>query len=152
MSNYRFENNTFMIEEYDQVAPFSSFLPGIAGVKGIPLWCFYTNRGQGVNSFGVHDKDHAIMEFFPAHYAYQQTEFTGMRTFIKRNGRYFEAFAGQGERAMLIASVANSSSLTFASPIFTCERSMSAGLSAANVFSRYVPSARKSSRIFGVVP
>lgn len=60
MSDYKFEKRTFMITNYDRVAPFSSFLPGIAGVKGIPLWCFYTNRGQGVNSFGVHDKDHAI--------------------------------------------------------------------------------------------
>ena len=61
MSNYRFENNTFTIENYDRVAPFSSFLPGVAGVKGIPLWLFYTNRGQGVASFGVHNKDNAFM-------------------------------------------------------------------------------------------
>ncbi len=94
MSNYRFENNTFMIENYDQVAPFSSFLPGIAGVKGIPLWCFYTNRGQGVNSFGVHDKNHAIMEFNPANTAYENTPVKGFRTFIKVNGEVFEPFSG----------------------------------------------------------
>ena len=94
MSNYCFENNTFIIKDYDKVAPFSSFLPGIAGAKGIPLWCFYTNRGQGVNSFGVHDKDHAIMEFNPAITAYENTALKGFRTFIKLNGKVFEPFAG----------------------------------------------------------
>lgn len=94
MSNYRFENSTFMIKDYDRVAPFSSFLPGIAGVKGIPLWLFYTNRGQGVNSFGVHDKDHAIMEFNPANTAYENTSVKGFRTFIKLDGKVYEPFVG----------------------------------------------------------
>lgn len=94
MSNYCFENSTFIIKDYDRVAPFSSFLPGIAGVKGIPLWCFYTNRGQGVNSFGVHDKDHAIMEFNPANTAYENTSIKGFRTFLKTDGRLYEPFAG----------------------------------------------------------
>ncbi len=94
MSNYSFENGTFIINDYDKVAPFSSFLPGIAGAKGIPLWCFYTNRGQGVNSFGVHDKDHAIMEFNPANTAYENTPVKGFRTFIKVNGKVYEPFAG----------------------------------------------------------
>ncbi|MCR5755763.1 MAG: cellobiose phosphorylase, partial [Acetatifactor sp.] len=94
MSNYKFENRTFMITDYDRVAPFSSFLPGIAGVKGIPLWCFYTNRGQGVNSFGIHDKDHAIMEFNPANTAYENTSVKGFRTFIKLDGKVYEPFAG----------------------------------------------------------
>lgn len=94
MSNYRFENSTFIIQDYDQVAPFSSFLPGIAGAKGIPLWCFYTNRGQGVNSFGIHDKDHAIMEFNPANTAYENTPVKGFRTFLKVNGKIWEPFFG----------------------------------------------------------
>jgi len=94
MSDYKFEKRTFMITNYDRVAPFSSFLPGIAGVKGIPLWCFYTNRGQGVNSFGVHDKDHAIMEFNPANTAYENTAVKGFRTFIKTGGKVYEPFAG----------------------------------------------------------
>ena len=64
-------SNTYTIENYGQKSPFASFLPGISGVKGIPIWCFYVNRGQGVVSFGVEDKDHAIMEFYPAHQAYQ---------------------------------------------------------------------------------
>ncbi|MBP5198345.1 MAG: cellobiose phosphorylase [Lachnospiraceae bacterium] len=97
MSNYKLEDRTFVIKNYDQVAPFSSFLPGIAGVKGIPLWCFYTNRGQGVNSFGIHDKDHAIMEFNPANTAYENTPVKGFRTFIKANGKVTEPFAGYSD-------------------------------------------------------
>ncbi len=99
MSNYKFENRTFMITNYDRVAPFSSFLPGIAGVKGIPLWCYYTNRGQGVNSFGIHDKDHAIMEFNPANTAYENTPLKGFRTFIKLDGQVYEPFAGYENNA-----------------------------------------------------
>ncbi len=53
MSQYTLSGNRFIIENYDRVPAFSSFLPGLAGVKGIPLWAFYTNRGQGINSFGV---------------------------------------------------------------------------------------------------
>ena len=99
MSNYRFENNTFMIENYDRMAPFSSFLPGVAGVKGIPLWLFYTNRGQGVTSFGVHNKDNAIMEFNPANTAYENTSTKGFRTFLKVNGTVYEPFAGYGSES-----------------------------------------------------
>ena len=51
--------------------PFASFLPGIAGPLGIPLWAFYVNRGQAMASFGVGSKDAAIMEFQPANKAYQ---------------------------------------------------------------------------------
>ena len=56
-------NGDFVITNYQQKKTFASFLPGIAGLHGIPLWVFYVNRGQGVASFGVADKDHAIMEF-----------------------------------------------------------------------------------------
>ena len=50
MESYRLEGQTFVIDDYDRKPAFSSFLPGLAGVKGIPLWTFYTNRGQGMNS------------------------------------------------------------------------------------------------------
>lgn len=50
MENYRLEGKTFVIDDYDRLPAFSSFLPGLAGVKGIPMWTFYTNRGQGMNS------------------------------------------------------------------------------------------------------
>ncbi len=80
------------IKGYGKKSPFASFLPGIAGVKGTPIWCYYVNRGQAVVSFGVQDKDHSIMEFYPAHTAYQMVSKTGFRTFIKMDGECFEPF------------------------------------------------------------
>ena len=77
---------------YGKKSPFASFLPGIAGVKGTPIWCYYVNRGQAVVSFGVQDKDHSIMEFYPAHTAYQTVSRTGFRTFIKTEGMIYEPF------------------------------------------------------------
>lgn len=82
----------YQIENYGRKSPFASFLPGISGVKGIPIWCYYVNRGQGIVSFGVENKDHAIMEFYPAHQAYQTVKITGFRTFVKKDGRVFEPF------------------------------------------------------------
>lgn len=87
------EKHRFIIQDYQKRSPFSSFLPGIAGPTGIPLWCYYNNRGQAVCSFGVQDKDHAIMEFSPAHVAYREVSRTGFRTFCKLDGRYRELFA-----------------------------------------------------------
>lgn len=83
----------FTIEGYGKKSVFASFLPGIAGIRGIPIWCYYVNRGQCVVSFGVENKDHAIMEFYPAHTAYQNVKRTGFRTFIKKDGKYIEPFA-----------------------------------------------------------
>ncbi len=85
----------FMIEDYGKKSTFASFLPGISGMKGIPIWCFYVNRGQGVVSFGVDNKDSAIMEFYPAHQAYQNVKTTGFRTFIKKDGVVVEPFADE---------------------------------------------------------
>uniref|UniRef100_UPI004055F806 hypothetical protein n=1 Tax=Acetatifactor sp. TaxID=1872090 RepID=UPI004055F806 len=82
----------YTVENYGRKSQFASFLPGISGKKGIPIWCHYVNRGQGVVSFGVEDKDHAIMEFYPAHQAYQNVKSTGFRTFLRVNGQYAEAF------------------------------------------------------------
>lgn len=92
MQQFDFENR-FAIGGYDRRAPFCSFLPGIAGKKGIPLWCFYVNRGQGICSFGTEDKDHAIMEFYPAHQAYRNTALTGFRTFVRTADGNFELFS-----------------------------------------------------------
>lgn len=89
------ERDRFVIEDYQRKPAFSSFLPGIAGPMGIPMWCFYNNRGQGVCSFGAKDKDHAIMEFSPAHVAYQNNSRTGFRTFAKVNGRLAELFTSR---------------------------------------------------------
>ena len=82
----------YRIENYGKKSAFASFLPGISGVRGIPIWCYYVNRGQCVVSFGVENKDHAIMEFYPAHQAYQNVKKTGFRTFIKKDGRFWEPF------------------------------------------------------------
>lgn len=90
------KNNRFIIEDFNRKKPFASFLPGIAGEKGIPMWVFYTNRGQAVCSIGVKDKNGAIMEFNPAYKSYQTVENTGFRTFFKiDNGsgeQYYEPF------------------------------------------------------------
>lgn len=85
----------YCMNEYGKKSTFASFLPGIAGVRGIPIWCYYVNRGQGVVSFGVDNKDHAIMEFYPAHVAYQNVKRTGFRTFIRENGKTLEAFSDE---------------------------------------------------------
>ncbi len=82
------KDDTFVIKNFNQARPFSSFLPGIAGAFGKPMWVFYTNRGQCVSSFGVRNKDGAILEFNPATKAYQETPSLGFRTFIRiREGR-----------------------------------------------------------------
>ena len=86
--------DTFTVKNYSEKPTFSSFLPGIAGERGIPVWCYYNNRGQAVCSFGIRDKDHAVMEFCAAHTAYQNVQRTGFRTFIRHDGRVTEAFRG----------------------------------------------------------
>ncbi|MBQ8833688.1 MAG: hypothetical protein IJ001_02020 [Oscillospiraceae bacterium] len=86
------ENHRFILKDYQSMPPFSSFLPGIAGPMGVPVWCYYNNRGQAVCSFGARDKDHAIMEFDSAHASYQNVSRTGFRTFCKVNGEYRELF------------------------------------------------------------
>jgi hypothetical protein len=73
----------YTIRDYAGKRPFASFLPGIPGPLGIPLWAFYVNRGQAIASFGVENKDNPIMEFEPANRAYQATPYTGFRTFLK---------------------------------------------------------------------
>lgn len=94
MKNCYFDSSRRYIQpEFGRQPVFSSFLPGIAGPWGIPAWCNYNNRGQAVCSFGVQDKDHAILEFTAAATAYQRTPLTGFRTFIKEDGTVTEAFA-----------------------------------------------------------
>ena len=61
MGKYYLKDDTYIMEDFDKLPAFSSFLPGLAGVKGVPIWVYYTNRGQGVNSFGIHNKNNAIM-------------------------------------------------------------------------------------------
>lgn len=106
-----FDNkNRFVLKDYTNSPTFASFLPGISGIMGIPIWCFYVNRGQGVSSFGVRDKNHSIMEFHAAQQAYQNVSTVGFRTFLKVDGKYYEPFyydytQGEGvERTMFIGS------------------------------------------------
>lgn len=93
---YLNKNNEFVIENYNLAKPFANFFPGIAGKYGIPMWVFYVNRGQAISCFGTRDKDHAILEFFPANKAWQLTSLRGFRTFIKiaRNKKllFYEPF------------------------------------------------------------
>lgn len=91
----------FTIKDYGKLSTFASFLPGISGLHGVPIWCFYVNRGQCISSFGVKDKDHAIMEFYPAHQAFQNVKRTGFRTFIKKNGKYFEPFQDESKNHLM---------------------------------------------------
>lgn len=93
MKDYRYENGQFMIKNYDMKKPFASFLPGIAGLYGIPMWVYYVNRGQLISSFGIENKDHAILDFSPANMAYRRTEIDGFRTFLKIDGQYVEPFS-----------------------------------------------------------
>ena len=90
--HFYLSGDKFIIENYDRQPAFSSFLPGLAGVKGIPVWSFYTNRGQGINSFGIHNKGNAMMEFNPANTAYENTPLKGFRTFVRQNGQFFGPF------------------------------------------------------------
>ena len=102
--------NRFIIEDYTNSPSFASFLPGISGIMGIPIWCFYVNRGQGISSFGVRDKNHSIMEFHAAQQAYQNVSTVGFRTFLKVDGKYYEPFYNEYtkeegvERVMYIGS------------------------------------------------
>ncbi len=80
---FSFKDHTFLIENYNQARPFSSFLPGIVGLFGKPMWIFYTNRGQCISSFGIRNKNGAMLEFYPANKAYSLTPLLGFRTFIR---------------------------------------------------------------------
>ncbi len=93
---YLNKNGEFIITNYNHAKPFSNFFPGISGKYGIPMWAFYVNRAQAISSFGIQDKNHAIMEFFPANKAWQFTSLQGFRTFIKikkaKNDIFYEPF------------------------------------------------------------
>jgi len=104
--DYYFSNGEFVIENFDKQKTFSSFLPAIAGKKGVPGWSFYVNRGQGMSSFGVRDKNGAILEFFPAYTAYEVINRIGFRTFVKVNNKVQEIFCVKNDfakRAMYIS-------------------------------------------------
>ncbi|MDE5722358.1 MAG: cellobiose phosphorylase [Clostridia bacterium] len=92
MKNYYFENGKFIIRNFSSKPPFTDFLPGIAGLKGCPLWAFYINRGQGIAGFGVSGKELPVMEFSPAEIAYANAPRQGFRTFLRIDGKAYEPF------------------------------------------------------------
>ena len=106
---YHSQGDSFFIENYNHAPPFSNFFPALAGVTGKPMWVFYANRGQGIASFGVNNKDGAMMEFQPANKAYQSTPVLGFRTFIRpQTGKagVFEPFSiASTRKAALVAFV-----------------------------------------------
>jgi len=77
------ETKRFLLEDFDARSTFASFLPGVAGYFGKPVWAFYVNRGQAISTFGTESKDFPILEFNAANKAYQVTPFIGFRTFIR---------------------------------------------------------------------
>lgn len=86
----------FRQSNFPLARPFASFLPGVAGLDGKPMWVFYTNRGQCISSFGVRDRDSAMLEFYPANKAYNLTGLLGFRTFIRlgdRQHQFYEPFS-----------------------------------------------------------
>jgi len=91
------EDGTFVISNYNKSRTFSSFFPGIAGLKGIPMWAFYVNRNQGIASFGIRNKNYSISEFYAANNAYSLCATQGFRTFIKVKEKnrtvFYEPFA-----------------------------------------------------------
>lgn len=106
-------SNRYVFNAYQDQRPFASFLPGIAGPTGIPMWVFYVNRGQAIASFGIESKDAPLMEFQPANKSYQSTPYTGFRTFLKTNrggqSGFYEPFAiagksGAAEQKMVVGA------------------------------------------------
>ena len=83
-------DGAFRIDHYHVAPALCSFLPGLGGLDGVPLWCLYVNRAQAVVSFGVQDKDHALAEFLPATWAYQLVGLQGFRTLCLVDGTFYE--------------------------------------------------------------
>ena len=83
---------SYQQQSYALKKPFSSFLSGVAGIQGIPMWVYYVNKGQLISSFGLRDKNGAMLEFVPANQAYELVSQRGFRTFIKADGNVIECF------------------------------------------------------------
>jgi hypothetical protein len=97
---YELDGDYFILRNYGTLAAFTSFLPGLAGTTGIPIWSFYVNRGQGICSFGIDHKSNAILEFDPAYLAYEKVSTHGFRTFLRVSGEYVEPFSPDDENGL----------------------------------------------------
>ena len=102
----------YVLEDFDAKSTFSSFLPGVAGYFGKPVWAFYVNRGQAIATFGEDSKDYPILEFNPANKAYQVTPFLGFRTFVR--GTRGGAAAGMGATSFEIEPFGSATSRNMA--------------------------------------
>ena len=80
------ETSTFRIEGYNWAPPFSNFLPGIAGLLGVPAWAYWVNRGQALSGLGVGSRDGQILELYSFNKACLRVEREGFRTFISLDG------------------------------------------------------------------
>jgi hypothetical protein len=85
----------YIMRAFDIAKPMSSFLPGVGGLWGMPMWSFYVNRGQGLATFGVKDKEGGFLLFQTAEKAYQNTPFLGFRTLLKGSKASGETFEAQ---------------------------------------------------------
>ena len=99
----------FILRGFDKRKPMSSFLPGVGGFWGLPMWTFYVNRGQGISCFGILNKDGPIMRFESAEAAYRTTAIQGFRTLMNLHRPGLPAHSyqpffneGEGSRDMLI--------------------------------------------------
>jgi len=77
------EKGRFVLDDFDTRKPFASFLPGIGGEWGKPMWAFYVNRGQALAAFGIETKDEPLLEFTPANKAYERASIDGFRTLLR---------------------------------------------------------------------
>ena len=83
----------YIMKAYDRAKPMASFLPGVGGLWGVPMWAFYVNRGQGMATFGIENKEGGLLLFQTAEKSYQATANVGFRTLLKgtRKDGSFEA-------------------------------------------------------------
>ena len=97
------------MEDFDAKSTFASFLPGVAGYFGKPVWAFYVNRGQCISTFGTESKDFPMLEFNAANKAYQLTPYIGFRTFVRgtreKNSFQVEPFSPTNTRNLLLKDV-----------------------------------------------
>lgn len=102
MVKYYFEDETFVIEDFQKAKTFASFLPAVAGLDGKPLWAFYANVGQAMGGFGVNSKDTPITPFDSANLAYQNIPIKSFRTFLRINGKLFTPFFQSGNSQQIM--------------------------------------------------
>lgn len=76
-------DGSYTVRDYLNAKPFSSFLSGLAGIWGKPMWAHYVNRGQAIACFGIQDKNMAFLEFQSARLHQTRNALEGFRTFLR---------------------------------------------------------------------